>query len=345
MLRGVCPFAFVKNDGHRVLMNRSWMQHGVTIIKIAVTAGLIWLLLSQIDVGLVVAIMAGASIPLVITATSLFLVQLACIAWRWRVFIQISQPSLTPPSYRDVLFWTLQGMFFNQALPSSVGGDAVRIYRLAQYRDETVAGYGAVRATGTVFLDRVYGLVGVCLIAAVFLPSLFPFIETPLLVKGIVVLFGAVFLGFGLLLILDLVPKPWRRWRAVAAMAELSRLARSGLTNPRAAAIIWLSTFIGQTAALSVLWVLSKALGVDIPYTITIAVFTVSVLIATAPISVAGWGVREGVMVFLLGFASIASETALALSLLVGLCQIVAGLPGGLIWLMARRKREIAVPS
>jgi glycosyltransferase 2 family protein len=56
-------------------------------------------------------------------------------------------------------------------------------------------------------------------------------------------------------------------------------------------------------------------------------------LIQLVPVSVAGWGLRElGLVVVLAGFG-IPSEAALTTSLLVGLCMVVVGLPGGLVWL------------
>lgn len=50
------------------------------------------------------------------------------------------------------------------------------------------------------------------------------------------------------------------------------------------------------------------------------------------PISIAGWGVREGAMVVGLGLVGVSSSTALSVSLLFGGVLVVVGLLGGLIW-------------
>ena len=55
------------------------------------------------------------------------------------------------------------------------------------------------------------------------------------------------------------------------------------------------------------------------------------------PISIAGWGVREGVMVVLLGLIGISSESALALSILYGIILTIVGLMGGIFWLFERK--------
>ena len=56
-------------------------------------------------------------------------------------------------------------------------------------------------------------------------------------------------------------------------------------------------------------------------------------LIQLVPVSLAGWGVREAALVVALGSFGVPAEAALAISVLVGLCLILVGLPGGLIWL------------
>jgi glycosyltransferase 2 family protein len=51
------------------------------------------------------------------------------------------------------------------------------------------------------------------------------------------------------------------------------------------------------------------------------------------PVSLAGWGVREIALVVALGSFGVPAEAALAISVMMGFCLILIGLPGGLIWL------------
>ena len=61
------------------------------------------------------------------------------------------------------------------------------------------------------------------------------------------------------------------------------------------------------------------------------------------PLSIAGWGVREGAAVYLLTYVGIGMEDALALSILLGLVTLLVALPGGLAWLCYRR--EVSDPD
>jgi hypothetical protein len=58
----------------------------------------------------------------------------------------------------------------------------------------------------------------------------------------------------------------------------------------------------------------------------------VVILIGMTPISLAGWGVREGAMTFALGWFDVATSDAVLLSILVGLASIVSSLPGSAVW-------------
>jgi hypothetical protein len=61
-------------------------------------------------------------------------------------------------------------------------------------------------------------------------------------------------------------------------------------------------------------------------------------LLSMIPISLAGWGVREGAMVVVFSLAGLQAEASLSLSVLFGACMFVSGLPGGFMWLLMRRE-------
>jgi len=61
-------------------------------------------------------------------------------------------------------------------------------------------------------------------------------------------------------------------------------------------------------------------------------------LISMLPISVAGWGVREGAMVVALNLVGAPAHQSLALSICFGLCLVAISLPGGVLWFISRRQ-------
>jgi hypothetical protein len=65
-------------------------------------------------------------------------------------------------------------------------------------------------------------------------------------------------------------------------------------------------------------------------------------LISMVPISIAGWGVREGAMVSAFGLVGLRAADALAMSIVFGLIVSLVGVPGGVIWALTRPKRAAA---
>ncbi|MDA0241741.1 MAG: UPF0104 family protein, partial [Proteobacteria bacterium] len=63
-------------------------------------------------------------------------------------------------------------------------------------------------------------------------------------------------------------------------------------------------------------------------------------LITTIPISVAGWGVREAAMQFALGFVGVDEQSAVILSLVLGVAILVASIPAAILWLKSGYRRK-----
>jgi uncharacterized membrane protein YbhN (UPF0104 family) len=85
--------------------------------------------------------------------------------------------------------------------------------------------------------------------------------------------------------------------------------------------------------------VLAIAAKLDVHWLAFVIVVPLASLLMTVPVSVAGWGVREGVMVVGLGYAGMDAEKAVALSILYGLLLLVVALPGGFVWLLDGRRQ------
>ena len=88
---------------------------------------------------------------------------------------------------------------------------------------------------------------------------------------------------------------------------------------------------------------LALALGINITLLDCLVLVPPVMLVTTLPISIAGWGVREGAMVAAFGFVGVPAQESLLLSLLFGVLGIVVALPGGLIWLAGGGKRAEVV--
>ncbi len=228
--------------------------------------------------------------------------------------------------FRAALQIVLIGHFFNQVLPSSVGGDAVRAW--CAYR----AGLGLGAAAGTVIIDRAITLFALLLLAAAGLPWLFEIVADPVARWALSTVIFAGLAGFGILLALSGLPRILFRWRAMRALLDLTALARKVMSVPRYALPAILLSVLSFVGFSFIVFGLARAMQLDVTFKDCVLLVPPVILITVVPVSIAGWGVREGAMVVAFGFVQVAPGAAFALSVLFGLTLAVASLPGSLLW-------------
>jgi uncharacterized membrane protein YbhN (UPF0104 family) len=293
-------------------------------VRLLVTAGLLWALLARVDLSQAKALFDHLSVPLLAAGAAALLATSPFSALRWHVVLGAET---TSPGPWTLLKIVLVGMFFNQTLPSGVGGDAVRAWRCHRL------GVGAGAAIRSILLDRVTGYLVMVALFVAGLPLLLHILPDAHQRYGVVALLGTALCGLFALFLIDYLPRRLLHFRLVAEFAALSREGRRLFARPAR-----LGTIMGLAAATVGLTILgfmlvAKSLGVDLSFISWAVIVPPVTLIQLVPVSLAGWGVREvGFVVVLAGFG-IPAEAALAASLLVGLCLIVIGLPGGLLWL------------
>jgi len=305
-----------------------WKRLANWAIKLGLTAGSLAYLLHKVD--LEAAWQAGRNISpwFFLLAMGLQVVQVAICAIRWQAVLRAIGAHLG--FLRAAELFSI-GNFFGQILPGAVGGDAIRM--LATRR----AGLDLGASINSVLLERaatVYALVLLTTLAEPALSGRLP--ETPA-----IWLFPLLTLGATLALIvqsrLDRVPESWKSSRIVRGFGHLAAHTRKCFFTPRNGAPILAIALIGHINLAMVVWAL--ALGLDAPVTLVDCLVLVPpvILVATLPISIAGWGAREVAMVTVFGLIGVPSAQATALSVLFGLATLLIALPGGLFWLMERR--------
>ena len=80
----------------------------------------------------------------------------------------------------------------------------------------------------------------------------------------------------------------------------------------------------------------AQALGIDLSLIEALALIPPAILFSMLPISIAGWGVREGAMVTTLSIAGISETDAFTLSILFGILMAVLSMAGGFVWVFHR---------
>jgi uncharacterized membrane protein YbhN (UPF0104 family) len=297
--------------------------------KASITVFLIWLVVRNID--LYDTVQRVRSVPLwVIPVTlGLIFIQFAMGIWRWRIII--AQLGETLP-VRQALRYFIEGQFFNQALPSTVGGDGVRMFRVLR------SGLRLETAVNGVILDRVVGLASLILLVALAQPLFYDRIDDQAArgaFTGIFAVAAAAVIG---LLFMARLPETWHRWAIIRGVVALSRAARQAFLRPAVLAPVVAVSLIGHTLVIGVFYTIAMGLGLAVTFVDCFTLVPAVLLLATIPISIAGWGLREGAMVAAFALIGVPGGGAAALSILFGLALVLASLPGGLLWLMSAER-------
>ncbi|NNF14398.1 MAG: flippase-like domain-containing protein [Gemmatimonadetes bacterium] len=309
-------------------MRRSWLIAVKVVVSIAL---LIWILRGS-NLEEVLAAAADAHVPLLLVAYSLNFVGVVINASRWRGLlhthgVQVPLPVLV----RSVMV----GAFFNNFLPSTVGGDAMRAYdsfRFSQRRG----------TMSSVVVDRLLGLLVLSLFALASVPFA-PQLTGSVPLLPVWVALGAAVLA-GLAWAIFLSPSGGFVPGVLARLPE-------GIARPIDKVLGAFRAYAGQRSALakafgwSVLLqanvvvyyiVVARALGFDVPTLHFFLIVPLAMYIMMVPITVNGIGLRENLFALFLGAYAIGSSDAIAYAWLVYLGGLILGVVGGLVYAVRR---------
>ncbi len=295
-------------------------------IKLFLTIVMFYFLFQYVDFKNLIHILAKSHGGTIAIALLFQLASTYLAAYRWRLIMRLLVFNEKVSYYVKSYF---KGTFFNQVLPSSIGGDAVRIIDLTQ------KGYDKKDAFYGVFVDRIVGLVGLLvlnLLASLLFYGTFN-AEFSLLIITIAI--GGIS-GFALLFHLQKIT-----FLANYQFLNLfHRLAKrlNKLYADRTLLYVHIAISVG-VHFLSILTLYALALSIDLHMSFQIFLIAVPpvFLLTIVPISLAGWGIREGAMVGIFMLVGADETKVLAMSILYGLLLIISSLPGSYFWVKSKK--------
>jgi uncharacterized membrane protein YbhN (UPF0104 family) len=305
-------------------------------VRILVSAGLLVAVALSVDWQTVSTALDDAGWGWFALATAVAFVATFVAAGRWNVLLHAAS---LPVSFREALRAFLIGTFANNFLPSAYGGDAVRGWIVGR------SGKPLARALTSVLADRVTALV--CLLALAWIAAIVKLGDVPGDVLALLAVASGLALAGGLVAVAVLrreglgrfIPEVARPWAGEAA-AVLRAYGRDRGLQIEITAL----GLLYQALIITAFWLLAVGLdlGLD-PAELTLVVPPV-VLISALPISIAGFGVREGAFVVLLAEYGVSAADATLLSLLSVVAVAIASSPGGVAIALGRGSRG-ALPT
>jgi uncharacterized protein (TIRG00374 family) len=302
------------------------------IAQLAVSVGLIVWILRRVDLSGLEARLADIAIGPVALALIAMLAQVALGAYRWR---RINKILGIEASYGWHCRGAIVGQFFGQLLPSTIGCDAYRIWIVARN-----LGLGFATGTLSVVSERALGLAALLAFIGLTLPLLALLIGVGEAFWGLALIVASGLVVFASMVAYGKVPF-WMSWLKIAQalMAPAAALKRILSTNGEFKVLLALGLGIHLLPSLALLF-LAAALGGSVSPFEALVLMPPVILFSTLPISIAGWGVREGVMVAAFALLGREAGDAVVLSVAFGLIMLSIGLLGGLVWGISRGQSQ-----
>jgi uncharacterized membrane protein YbhN (UPF0104 family) len=310
------------------------------ILKITVSGTLLYVLLSQVDLARLGAIARSASPIWLLTALGLYLAMILISAWRWDLLLRAQRVEVPFAALTNSF---LVATFFNNFLPSNIGGDVVRIGDTARpARSKTLA-------TMVVLVDRGVGLVGLIFVAAVGASVAAWLTEAigPLGPGLLWIALGAVLAvavpvlllpqGVGLMLRpLRVIHQEWVELRIQRLVEGLGRFRE----RPRAILGCFGGAILVQAVLVGFYAAVAHAIGVRIAVSHLAILVPISFVVQMVPLSVNGLGVREWVFGTYFTRLGLPLESALALSFIGAALIMLFSTSGAIVYLSRRRFAE-----
>jgi uncharacterized protein (TIRG00374 family) len=297
---------------------------------------LLWLVARKLDLASLRALLVQVHWGWLLAACAVMLAGRALSVTRVIVLVRAKGAAFDP---REVGRIVLGSEFFGAFLPTSIGGDTIRVYGLRRHTADTGVAVSAVlleRATGVAAL-LLFGVAG----------TLWAW---PLLRDHRVLWAALIPSALGLAALAAMLNDRWvsalarragshgDRWAGKAL--EWQHAVRSYRHHPVALAEVCGLSLAIQSLRIASVYLVGRALGAQEPLVYFAAFVPIILLLSMLPISIGGLGVRENGFVHLFGQVGMVPATAFSMSILAHALSVLAHMPGGL-WVVWGRRRVL----
>jgi len=309
------------------------------IAKVALSVALMVLLFSRIPLHEVLAAIRGARMEWLLAAFGLLIMSNLIGAFQWERLLRAVDVRI--PFWKVCAYYHV-GLFFNNFLPSNIGGDIARVLDASRH------GPNRASVVSTVIMDRLIGTVALAGMALVTtLPAINRF-HLSLVYFALVAFFALSVVLVWAIFHPGLLPAVERVLARIGFQAlkphldELAERIRHFRDKRGLFARLLIVAFVVQMSRIGVHALVARSLHLDIPFTYFLLFVPMLAVIVSLPISLNGIGVREGAGVVLFGLVGVGRAQAFSLQFTTYLVAVAVSLLGGVIFLLRIPRRRAA---
>ncbi|MGH7409873.1 MAG: lysylphosphatidylglycerol synthase transmembrane domain-containing protein [Candidatus Methylomirabilis sp.] len=303
-------------------------------VKVLVSLALLTFLLNSTDLHALGGLLRSLRLPIFLASLLLYLITQVLSTFRWRCLLQAEKINL--PIWRLILLY-FEGMFFNLMLPTLIGGDVVRGYKVFHLTRRHEA------SLASILVERLSGYVALVLIACVALIFAYQLLRDPVVVWltaasaiGLVgIIAGLLSERFQTLFFKLLSSTGLGRFHD--PLHRLYEAIQRYWKHRQALLLAVGISLILQVFIILIFFLISRSLNLSVPLLYFFLFIPLISVVSMIPISVAGLGIREGSAVYFFAKVGLDSAGAISLSLLwFAVTALSSGL-GGIVFLIGHR--------
>lgn len=285
-------------------------------IRIILSVTIFLLLLTQIDRKVLGAELSSLDYRLFALAGLAIAAQILFLNIRWHIVLNAGRKKL---DFKTNSIINIAGIFANTLFISSIGGIVTKTALSIRY------GVSIMHSIFATLLDRFMTFFSLIFLSALSLPFLNNVIDEKIVLTLVFcVMFAFVTVGLFLIalqtgLFKDFILSNQRRARLFASLRNLTE-------NKKNIVLLISSSLMSQCLFVAAVLILAQSFEFEGNIYAFAAMLPVLALIAGLPVSFGGWGVREGAFIYGLGIVGFAKESALLLSIQVGLITLITPL-------------------
>jgi uncharacterized protein (TIRG00374 family) len=313
------------------------MSYLKTILKAAVSLGLLGYLIYLADPIKILEVLDQVwyenGIIYLSIAAVLFLISLVVLSFRWQILVSgygLKIPTLTLFKYY------LIGLFFNNFLPTGIGGDVLRIYNLIQSSGDRTISFASVMTERLLGISStlILALISILILREEFRTNLILFIVLGMIL--LVILFFAIAFSKKLAAPIEKLTVKLTIFRLGDRIQKFLDAIRFYSDSKIVYIKILTVSLIGQILIIVKAYCLALALGIEVNLIYMFLVVPITIILSMLP-SINGIGFRDGGYVILLAKIGVSKAEALSLSFLTLFIPILISISGGILFMLQKK--------
>lgn len=300
----------------------------ILVLKLLVSAGILFFLSQKIDMRHLLVKMLSMKWSYLVACLFLFFLSEILHSLRWKLLLGCKKIEI---SVVKLLYFNFVGLFYSLFLPSSIGGDAVRMYQMSRYSQNTSEGVASV------FMERGIGFFALICVAPIMVLFSSRQIEASALFFPVILL---LFCAVATIYILFRLKGMIRRWCLAKDSKFLKKIGHyydvfDAYRNHKKTVLLTMVISLGMIfLGIFIKYMISQGLSLYVPLAYFVIYVPIIVLITMVPISIHGFGLREGACVYFFAKAGLSAPEALSISLISYVLALIFGIIGGMAYVV-----------